>query len=307
MAMPQRSYWFRPGRGGHRNPGILSVDDRYEFIAHLASKDKTMWKYSCKYRLTPKVKCSATAKVVSLDDRWILQQVMGEHSCEPSRARVTAELLRHRMKEIVRKDPTQPVGKAVRTVRVQAAELYSNDDDFYSHLITELGTDSALEKQLLRIRTDVIGKTPKSRNEFNPEEFLSGIYKDNDIIILDSNKLDDNWRRLIDKRNNSSEYNWERLNESMTQIERDYHIVDIDSSEDVTEEVDISDRDLPKRVLAFTSKKLLMELSLHQKSSVDGTFKSSCSLFRQQFIWMVKSKGFFDASGLGLAPRQIRN
>ena len=34
MAMPINSYWFRHGRlekSGRKNPGILAVDDQYEF------------------------------------------------------------------------------------------------------------------------------------------------------------------------------------------------------------------------------------------------------------------------------------
>ena len=101
--------------------GILSVDDQYELTAHESSKDGTEWMYCCKYRLTPKVKCPGRAKVTKLEDRWILKSVEYHHSCEPNRPRVTAELLRHKMKNIVRKNPTQAVGKAVRLIRIEAA------------------------------------------------------------------------------------------------------------------------------------------------------------------------------------------
>ena len=63
-----------------------------------------------------------------------------------------------------------------------------------------------------------------------------------------------------------------------------------ETEEDNCIEDDLIDRDLPKRVLAFTSTKLLKKLSQNKKTSVDGTFKSSCSLWKQQFIWMVKTK-----------------
>ena len=81
---------------------------------------------------------------------------------------MTAELLRCKMKSIVRTNPALPCGQAVRTVRIQAATEFGNDDDFYKHLVAELGTDAALEKQLLRVRHEVIGPTPRSRI------FLSG-------------------------------------------------------------------------------------------------------------------------------------
>ena len=72
------------------------------------------------------------------------------------------------MKSIVRANPALPCGQAVRTVRIQAATEFGNDDDCYKHLVAELGTDAALEKQLLRVRHEVIGPTPRSRI------FLSG-------------------------------------------------------------------------------------------------------------------------------------
>ena len=50
-------------------------------------------------------------------------------------------------------------------------------------------------------------------------------------------------------------------------------------------------KDLPKRLLGYTSKRLLQLLTKHLKTSMDGTVKSCCRLWSQQFIWMVKIKG----------------
>ena len=65
---------------------------------------------------------------------------------------------------------------------------------------------------------------------------------------------------------------------------------------------DVEGRDLPKRILAFSSKKLIRQLSRNLKSSVDGTFKSSCSLWKQQFIWMVKDTGYWVPVVFGWLP-----
>ena len=94
-----------------------------------------------KYRLTPKIKCPAKARVMRFDDKWILQHADDHHNCEPNRPKVTAELLRNKMKHLVRKDPAKAVGKAVRAVRIEAAKEFSEDEDFYQHLVAELGTD----------------------------------------------------------------------------------------------------------------------------------------------------------------------
>ena len=116
MALIQKSYWFRPGRLGksgkaRKNPGInglqsfhiligihilgiLAVQDKYEFVAHEGTKDDIYWTYCCKYRLTPKVKCPAKARVVKFEEKWILKHADDDHNCEPNRPKVTAELLR---------------------------------------------------------------------------------------------------------------------------------------------------------------------------------------------------------------------
>ena len=67
-------------------------------------------------------------------------------------------------------------------------------------------------------------------------------------------------------------------------------------------EREIFEKDLPKRVLVYTSKKLLQRFSQHLKTSIDGTFKSSSKLWSQQFIWLTKSKGFWVPSAFGWLP-----
>ena len=65
------------------------------------------------------------------------------------------------------------------------------------------------------------------------------------------------------------------------------------SSHDEKEDISPNDKDLPKRVLAFSSKKLLRLFEKHLKTSVDGTFKSSCFLWYQQLRCSVKLSGYW--------------
>ena len=120
----------------------------------------------------------------------------------------------------------------------------------------------------------------------------------NDIAVCDSNNLNTNWRELIEKYKPNTGYNWERMDETIMNIAREFHSEDPEPNSDDLESVleesaGVNDKDLPKRVLAFTTKNLLEELEQNRKTSVDGTFKSSCSLWCQQFIWMIKSKGYW--------------
>ena len=230
------------------------------------------------------------------------------------------------MKEIVRKDPAKAVKKAIFEVRKYAAELYANDEVFYLRIIEELGDDKALTEMLYQVRLREIGPTPKNRNEFDPNIlFDENFQENNDIIIMDSNDLKEGWKEEITKRKENSRFQWENLNENLRKYEdedegfqddneskkdcemclrEEVHdcsvkeTVNDPSNENVKDntkksipkEAEMS-KDLPKRLLGYTSKRLLQLLTKHVKTSMDGTFKSCCKLWSQQFIWMVKIKG----------------
>ena len=207
----------------------------------------------------------------------------------------------------MRLNPSQSCGEAVRKVRVEAASEYGDDEDFYKHLVAELGTNSATEKQLLRVKHEIIGPTPRTRNEFDPLSFLERIFenKDDEIVVLDSNLLEENWKQDLEKQNNESRFEWSRIDD-LRNIEEEYHQEETpEESEYIDGDIiaqDVTEKNLPKRVLVYTSKKLLKLLSQNKKSSVDGTFKSSCKLWKQQFIWMVKFQGYWIPCAFGWLP-----
>ena len=48
MAMPKNTFWFRPGhleRSGRKNPGIMAVDDKFEFTVAKSNKEGSVWSY----------------------------------------------------------------------------------------------------------------------------------------------------------------------------------------------------------------------------------------------------------------------
>ena len=62
-------------------------------------------------------------------------------------------------------------------------------------------------------------------------------------------------------------------------------------SNDEPEEPPPAGKYLPKRILAFTTRRLLQLFAKSIRGSLDGTFKSCCKLWCQQFVWMVKYNG----------------
>ena len=52
----------------------------------------------------------------------------------------------------MKKDPSAPVGEAIKTVKKEMAEENGKNEQLFKNIASELGTRHALEKRLLRIR-----------------------------------------------------------------------------------------------------------------------------------------------------------
>ena len=79
---------------------------------------------------------------------------------------------------------------------------------------------------------------------------------------------------------------WDRLSDQLLQYDNEND--EIPEDEESEEESDDTDR-----VLVFTTKELLRLLSKCTRGSLDGTFKSSCKLWKQNFIMMAKFSGIW--------------
>ena len=317
MATTKQEYYFYPGKKSkHRNAGILVVENKYKFLFNRRTKDGVHLDYICS-QTQSNLGCKARAKVIRREDgSYFLYKTSNEHNHFVFEAAIIAEELKQKMAEIVRKEPIEPVSDAIEKVTLDAKEQYNNDKILLKDILQELGTDKSMEHRLYRVRDQVIGKMPRGRADFNPKELLRRIHgnKAERVELLDSDNIDDNWEDIINKNNPNSPYFWNRMSEDLKQHEDndDKNIDDIeedeafdeeymgDSSEEVTIE-DIGPEDVntgnkedkkkPKRVLAYTTQELLKLFELAERSSVDGTFKSICKLWKQQFIWMLKVKG----------------
>ena len=81
------------------------------------------------------------------------------------------------------------------------------------------------------MRGEIIGPTPRSRNDVHQIEFLDIIYGDkNNIVVCDSDDLHDGWRDEINKVNSNSDYDWSKLNDDMRNLEEEYHQTEDDEA-----------------------------------------------------------------------------
>ena len=316
MASIQREHYFLPGRKSKNGgPGILVVEGQYKFRKNKANKEKNRFIMYCVQQNNPEFGCKARA-VVSMreDGSYFMYSCDEHHNHFVNKAEIIAEELTQRMAEMVRMSPVEPVGEAIKAVKLQAAEEFGDDDDKFNEIVAALGTHHALELRLLRVRDSVIGSMPKNRDSFDPSYFLQKIFgKNHKVEVMDSNKLPDNWEDIISKSNPNSHYRWEKLNDDLRAHEDDIedlaneHDANLDGDNDegttnLSSEQSILDSDildgpeppppssknLPKRILAYSSRKLLNLFSRCKRGSVDGTFKSSCKMWKQQFIFMLK-------------------
>ena len=322
MEYSQPDHYFLPGKvhkKGFGIPGLLVIENQYRFRYNHVSKDNSVFKMYCDQHAHPEHKCKAKATVKRReDDSFLLVHCDSIHTHFVNKSAIKAQELRQRMVEIVKNDPAAPVGDAIKAVKIEAANEYRNDDDEFNEIIDALGTHHALELKLLRVRDNIIGPMPRSRDWFDPFHFLNKVFKDNNKVeILDSNKLPDNWEELIRRENPHSNYHWDRLNDDMLSHEDEENttenpedddneihstIVDLTHIIDCPEDPPPVSKNLPKRVLAFSSLNLLKLFSKCERSSVDGTFKTCCKLWKQQFVWMVKKDGHWIPVVFGWLP-----
>ena len=58
---------FRNGRTNGKNPGILLIENKLEFLFNKTNKAKTAFYYYCKFRKTKGVLCQAKATVIKYE------------------------------------------------------------------------------------------------------------------------------------------------------------------------------------------------------------------------------------------------
>ena len=292
MASHQTNYYFLDGRKD-TSPGILVIDQRWQFVLNKSNRDRNTFWYQCKQRKTKTIRCEAKATVVKVevDDaiKFILKDFHPTHNHGGSFGNVIAEEMKQKMCKIVERNPENPVGDARKAVILEYALKHAGTPDDWSEIVENLGDYDNIDKRLLRARQNMIGKAPKNRNDFDP---LKMIDDGEDLIVLDSNNLPEGWQILIEESHfDTSSIDWSKNQDAWIEHENDTDEVTVD------EEVNENDQEaayLPKRIVAFTSSKplKLFETTTDGKASVDGTFKSAPVLWKQVFMIMIRTSGF---------------
>ena len=174
--MPARK--CRGNKTGGEGPGILIVEGKYRYKYNKVSKDGYKWRMNCVEQTNPEYSCQGKALVIKRPDdgSFYLANEMGDHIHLVNHAAILAEELKLRMVELVKKDPSAPVGDAIKTIKKEMAEEFGHDDQLLRNVASEMGSKNSLEQRLLRVREKIIGPLPKSRDRFDPKHFLKRVF-----------------------------------------------------------------------------------------------------------------------------------
>ena len=74
--------------------------------------------------------------------------------------------------------------------------------------------------------------------------FLDKIYSDkHNVVVMDSNELEEGWKDAIDRVNPNSEYHWEKVTNELIDIENEFHTDNHDDhdAEEIVNNVDEHD------------------------------------------------------------------
>ena len=161
-----------------------------------------------------------------------------------------------------------------------------------------------VENTLFNFRTKLLGKVPRTRDEYDPTTFLHTLSGGEKITVLDSKDLPEKW----------TEYNIKALFENP--VGEDEPVEDEEPDvrrpsnpgvqpvleTTIEEELEQTRSEGVGRVLVFTTIRLLGLLTLCLRGSIDGTFRSVTKLWRQILILMVEYNGLFIPIAFGWLP-----
>lgn len=143
---------------------------------------------------------------------------------------------------------------------------YGHDEELFNQITFELGTDKALEDLPHDVRIKIVGVASRARDEFDPNAFVNQHFKNDKVICMDSKDISSVENKL-EPVNFNTPYGWGRSTIQLLDYETDAIDYEYETCDD-------NETNKVKRVLVFSTAKLLKQLFKCLKSIVDGTVKS---------------------------------
>ena len=200
----------------------------------------------------------------------------------------------------VNETPTVDADSVYRTVVTEYEDQYAEaDENVWDAAAIKLTEKANIARHVRRIKSNINGPLPKNRNDFDPESIVENTLGGQKVVVLDSNHhLDSGFgNKLADFNNDeypqghgllSSFIQEDIQNESLAPDDESTEEEYLPEGDDSSMEDESEGRRKPKRIILYTTKRLLKLFAHGRKSSGDGTFKACPSLWKQVYILMIK-------------------
>ena len=221
------------------------------------------------------------------------------HNHASDKGAILAELMKKEMFDKVANNPEAKSDDVYRDVIVDYEERYGEQERIWDEAIANLPAKENLSRNLRYIRSRGHGPLPKNRDDFDAEAVVKDAIGGHKVVVMDSNKmLDKEYHGKLDEfrsdktRNEADVADFIADSESNNDGNGDEEeanplnagLVDYSIS---SSESDTTPINKPKRIIAYSTKKLL-KIFRERKASGDGTFKVCPTLWKQLYIVMVK-------------------
>ena len=256
-------------KNNENNPGKLIINGREKFIYN--NTIKNILHYHCCAKKKHRCKSKARVQIIEKEDgtkEYVVKNVISDHSHNTSAGKILAEMAMAEMKEVLLKELSYKPNVRVSEIRKRIQIKYK--------LKYENGTEE--EKKMW-------------------QECIECLTRDENID-KNLNKLKLKMHGKIPKGRN--DFNPSKILEAFQESGGESVLV-LDSNT-IAEEEDLDDEQ--KRVLIFSTEKLLKKIQHCEKGSIDGTFKISPEAWTQVFLLQLKVGDKFLPVAFGLLPNK---
>ena len=255
-------------------PGVCLIDEQYKYFYNKTLSDGTKdGEVGLYYLCAMKKSSKCTASVILTKDgvRWWTKNLSSpeehNHICEKSA--VLAHKMKKEMYSKVNETPTIDADSVYRNVVTEYEDQYAEaDENVWDAAAIKLTEKANIARHVRRIKSTINGPLPKNRNDFDPETIVKNTLGGQKVVVLDSNRhLDSGFgNKLADFNNDeypqghgllSSFIQEDIQNESLSPDDESREEEYLPEGDDSSMEDESEGRRKPKRIILYTTKRLL--------------------------------------------------
>ena len=139
MVYTAPKFELRASKDPESNPGMLIIEDKFEFCMNKANKQRTSFIYYCKFRQTKGIFCNCKLTLVKYqveeEVKYMIKPFSNIHNHQGCMPEIVAEKKKLEMCELFRKQPEEHVSVAMTNVLLKYSELYQSQFELWKEII----------------------------------------------------------------------------------------------------------------------------------------------------------------------------